>query len=48
MDGCGVQRCYDHKVKSSETALIVQSGVVRVPIALVHSQVSTVCFILCI
>ena len=48
MDGCGVQRCYDHKVKSSETALIVQSGVVCVPIALVHSQVSTFYFFVCI
>ena len=48
MDGCGVQRAYDHKVTSSETALIVQSGVIRVPLTLVHSQVSTVFVMTCI
>ena len=48
MDGCGVQRAYDHKVTSSETALIVQSGVIRVPLTLVHSQVSSVFFMTCI
>ena len=39
MDGTGSRHAHGHKITGDETAHIVQSGVVPVPLSLVHSQV---------
>ena len=40
MDGAGKKRAYNHRITSDETAINVHSLVAKVPLTIVHSQVS--------
>ena len=40
MDGVGKKRAYNHRINGDETALVVMSGEIGVPLTIVHSQVS--------